>query len=259
MFYGFPYELWTPAMKRREEEYREREKKRRLEACTEDWDPQMPFRQELNLRGKSYNPKSLFDVKPSKKHLNETTDKACMKLSPSGRFCYYEWLWPKGTNLTTAQGRNQGTVLFDRAIRIPALHERDDRGHEKWCKRPWMSHTPQEVFTLRPGTRFAKGTVVLGGLGMGYQLEEVCKRGKKVKKVIVVERSEELVDWIWPQLDLSDRDDDVEFIIGDAKEEIPLLEADAALIDIYPSYGGNEFPTCPNIRKVWVWGSQYAA
>lgn len=257
MFYGFPYALRTPAMKKREEEYREREKKRRLAYCV-DWDPQMPFVQELNLRGKSYNPKSLFKVKPSPNHPNTEKDRKCIKLSPSGRFCYFEMKIKRGRQLTTAQGRNSGTVMFDSDVIVPAIYERDDWGNRKWRENPWMSHTPQEVFTLRPGTRFAKGNVVLGGLGMGYQLEEVCKRGKKVKRVIVVERSEELVDWIWPQLDLSDRDDDVEFIIGDAKEEIPLLEADAALIDIYPSYGGNNFPDCPNIRKLWVWGSQYA-
>lgn len=259
MFYGFPEWLMSPAMRKRQQEYENREKQRRLEIC-ENWDPMMKFRKELNIRGKSYNPRSLFKIKPSKNHPNEETDKACFKFSPSRNFCYYEMILPKGSQLTTAQGRSQGTVLFDSAVRIPALYERRDRFNHKegWRKQPWMSNTPQEVFTIRPGNRFAKGTVVMGGLGMGYQLEEICKR-KQVKKVIVVERSEELVDWIWPTLDLGGRDDDVEFIIGDAKEEIPELEADAALIDIYPSYGGNDFPPCPNIRKVWVWGSQYCA
>jgi len=33
------------------------------------------------------------------------------------------------------------------------------------------------------------------------------------------------------------------------------MTADAALIDIDKSYGWNTFPYCPNITKVWVWGS----
>lgn len=254
--FGIPEWLLSPESRKRREEQRKRNTDRRLAIC-EDWHPDMKFKKELNIRGKSYKPKSLFEIKPSKNHPNSEKDKACFELSPSGSFCYFEMELPKGSQLTTAKGRYQGTVLFDSKVRIPAVYGRDRRDETKWNEQPWMSSTPQEIFTLRSGTRFAKGTVVLGGLGMGYQLEEVCKR-KQAKKIIVVERSEELVDWIWPQLDVSGREDDVEFIIGDAYEEIPELEADAALIDIYPSYGGNEFKECPNIRNVWVWGSQYA-
>jgi len=258
MFYGFPSLLMSPAMKRRQEQYEAREKKRRLEDC-KDWKDNIPFEVELNIRGETYKPKSLFEVKPSVKHPNDEKRRKCFRMSPSGQFCYYERILPKGLTLTTAKGRKKGTVIFDSDVIIPCLYERHKWSDSKeWEEQPWMSTTPQEIFTLRTGTRFAKGAVVIGGLGMGYQLEEVCKRGNKVKKVIVVERSEELVEFIWPTLDLSERDDDVEFIIGDAKEEIPELEADSALIDIYPSYGGNIFPPCPNIRKVWVWGSQYA-
>lgn len=256
--FNIPFFLETPELRKIRQERQKQEIKRRLGECV-DWFPKIPYDEELNIRGKSYQPKSLFEVKPSKNHPNTEKDKSCFVLSPSKRFCYFEIVIPKGKKLVTCYGRRQGTVLFDSNIRIPALYERDQySSYREWRESPWMSYTPMEFMTLRCGTRFAKGTTVIGGLGMGHQLEEVAKR-KQVKKIIVVERNEELVDWIWPQLDLGGRDDDVEFIIGDAKEEIPKLEADAALIDIYRSYGGNKFPYCPNIRKVWVWGSQYAA
>ena len=249
----------SPETLKREREWEKEEAKRRM-AIAVDWDPDMKWEKELNIRGKSYKPKSLFKVKSSAKHPNDEKNPGHIKLSPSKNFCYYEMTLPKGSKLSTAYGRNPGSVMFDGPVRIPALYERRDRVNhrEGWREQPWMSYTPMEYLTLRCGTRFAKGTVVIGGLGMGHQLEEVAKR-KQVKKIIVVESSEELVDWVWPQLDVSGREDDIEFIIGDAREEIPELTADSALIDIYRSYGGNEFKHCPDIKKVWVWGSQYAA
>lgn len=39
--------------------------------------------------------------------------------------------------------------------------------------------------------------------------------------------------------------------------EVPKLAADVALIDIFHSYGGNDFVACPYITRVWCWGSQY--
>ena len=51
---------------------------------------------------------------------------------------------------------------------------------------------------------------------------------------------------------------ELEVIVGDAEKVVPMLKADVACIDIYPDYGGNEFaPKCPDIGRVWVWGSQF--
>jgi hypothetical protein len=35
------------------------------------------------------------------------------------------------------------------------------------------------------------------------------------------------------------------------------MTADVALIDIFPHYGGNEFPRCPSIKRVWCWGASF--
>ena len=61
------------------------------------------------------------------------------------------------------------------------------------------------------------------------------------------------MNWVLPQLELNGKD--VEFVIGDAKKLVPEMTAASALIDIYKGYGWNTFPRCPNIKKVWVWGS----
>ena len=79
----------------------------------------------------------------------------------------------------------------------------------------WMSLTPQEMVTLAPGTRKAKGTVVIGGLGLGHQLIEVCQK-RSVKKIILLERSKELVDWLRPRIRPHLSGCKLEVIIGDA-------------------------------------------
>ena len=50
-------------------------------------------------------------------------------------------------------------------------------------------------------------------------------------------------------------------VVGDAADgaeavaKIVELLPDVALVDIFPGYGGNSFPRCPNIGRVWCWGS----
>jgi spermidine synthase len=56
-----------------------------------------------------------------------------------------------------------------------------------------MSMTPAEMLTQRSGVQAAEGTVVLGGLGLGWLLRKVCEK-QSVERVIVVEQSQELLD-----------------------------------------------------------------
>ena len=109
--------------------------------------------------------------------------------------------------LETYLGARRGEVAFDGDVLIPALHERDARyadgspwqARNLWGSSPWMSHTPMEVFSLRGGTRRAKGSVVVAGLGLGQQLIDVSQRAA-VKQLTLVECSQELVDWIMPRI-----------------------------------------------------------
>lgn len=241
--------LNSPTKAQREAEKRHME--RRLKEAV-PWTDGIKWSPCMTIQADTFEPPSLFKVcpmKPRRCNFDELDKSQCV-LSPDGNWAYTEIILPRGTKLDCAFGAQYGDIAFDGKIAIPRLNMKYSNG--TWSQDPYMSITPQEILTLRAGTRFAKGKVILGGLGMGHQLEQVCKR-KKVKKVVVVETEQALIDWIAPELDLNGKD--VEFVCGDAKKLIPNMEADAALIDIYKMYGFNTFPHCPKINKVWVWGS----
>lgn len=215
-----------------------------------EWSDGIKWQDRMAIKAESYKPPSLFPVEPTKHiRVGGSVPPAERVLSPSGRWMYTEAILPRGETLANCYGRESGDIVFDGPVVIPRINSCVDG---RWAKNPWMSLTPQEILTMRVGTRFAKGTVIIGGLGMGHQLQKVCER-KQVKEVIVVERDQELIDWVAPRLELNGKD--VEFVCGDANELIPGMEANAALIDIYPYYGWNTFRHCPKIDKVWVWGS----
>lgn len=222
------------------------------------WDElRSQFEPMLVLRGSSYNPFRLFKVKPSEIRDKPDTSLSVRDridvLSPEGGFRYTEVVLPRGEMLRTIQGNRRGRVAFDADIIIPRINAADRNGGFK--RDPWMSITPMEAFTQRGGLRRAKGHVVIAGLGMGWLLEHVARR-KQVSQVTLVEVSQELLDWVLPRLDLGNMALDV--ICGDARIEVPKLDADVALADIWMGYGGNTFPSCPNIPYVWCWGSQFA-
>lgn len=228
----------------------QKERKIRRIASAEPWSADMPWKRELNLKADTYPVRRFFN--------GERTE------SKNGLWLYEEKTVPKGGALVTLQGRRRGSVIFDAPVVIPALFQKNDRSFTGWGSEPFMSLTPMEFFTLRAGTRLAKGHVVIAGLGMGHQLINVAKK-KSVKRITVVERSGELVRFIWPEIQKHLRMP-VELIVGDAYEVLPTLTADIALIDIFPHYGGNRFEAykkgvgygkvhCPSIKRMWVWGA----
>lgn len=219
----------------------------------------MKWSPELNLQASTYHVRSLFDVPPLNSNDVRTARNGELAVSPNESWCYCEKVFPRGHLLATAKGSNSGSVLFDGDVLIPSLHQ---RGKDGWIKVPWMSLTPMEIMTLRPGTRRAKGRVIVAGLGLGHQLIEVSLR-KKVTHLTLVEKERELVDWLLPRLDpFLGRTID-ELVIGDAYVELPKMEADAALVDIFQSYGGNSWERdrlarkCPGINFMWAWGAPY--
>lgn len=262
--FGFPEILMTPKErawhKKREEDARKREIKRRRLMGFSKWDPsKTTFSTELNLKASSYKVDSLFKVKPTP-HMSvkKTAERKTQRIiSPCGKWLYREIQTKKYDKLDLYASGKIGNVMFDGPVLIPAIHQicSDDA---TWGYAPWMSLAPMEIISLRPGTRRAKGTVVVTGLGMGHQLVEVCKR-KKVEKVILVEIDQGIVDWIFPKLDLNGKD--VQVIIGDANVEVPKLTADIALLDHFKSYGGNRWDRdrlareSPNIKAWWAWGA----
>lgn len=246
----------TPQRRKQDEIQRKKRLKERAKKAVA-WDPRMKFERELSLKADTYQVRSLFEVEPLSSESIRTAKSEHLVVSPKGQWVYCEKVLPAFTPLRTVYGRKRGDVVFNGPVLIPALHSsREYGGDVTWNREPWMSITPMEFLTLRTGTRFAKGRTIIAGLGLGHQLIEASLR-KQVKELVLVEKSQDLVDWLMPVIKPF-LGMEVEVVVGDAYKVIPDMTADAALIDIFLSYGGNYFRRCPNICKVWCWGSQYA-
>lgn len=237
----------------------ERRRKARIERglplCV-PWDSITRWQPELNIKAETFRPLNLFpELEPfNGADANVVPEKNRVD-SPSGEWRYYvAELAPKSI-LDTIVGGKKGDVLFDGAVYIPKIHQ---KRYDEFERDPWMSITPTEILSLRIGTKRARGHVVIAGLGLGHQLISVSAR-KQVTKLTLVERSQELVDWLLPRIrpHLDARlEKKLKVIVGDAHEVLPKLAADVALVDIFSSYGGNYFPKdCPNIPVVWCWGA----
>ena len=241
-----------PQLSKKEIASREQQECERRQRLLQEWSPKIKWATSLVIRGESYKPPSLFEVKPTKHKLPQVSlaDGEAL-VSPCGNWMYREIVLPEWGKLLTLSGSKQGDVMFDGDVLIPIINRKYLR-HDAWKEEPWMSLTPMELITMRTGVRHARGRVVVAGLGMGHQLQEVCKK-RTVKEVVLVERDQGIIDWITPQLDT--RGKLVKIICGDAYKEVPKLTADTALIDIFDGYGNNTFSRCQNINNVWIWGS----
>ena len=127
---------------------------------------------------------------------------------------------------------------------------------------PWMSLTPMEMITQRPGIRRASGEVVVGGLGLGWFLRKVHDR-PEVERVVLVEACPELLGWYGH--DLCDRLTKVtDVICGDVYDQIGRFGPKAKyLLDIWKDYGeclyDERFRRSERLyRHVWGWGEEAA-
>ena len=234
--------------------------RRRLQTCVA-WTRNTTWQPELNIQAASYPTVNLFaEVAASEREVDELHPGEYVD-SANGQFRYALRLHRRGRPLETWSGPRLGSVIFDGDIEIPILFEREAPGGA-WKRFPWMSLTPAELLTLKPGTKLAKGRVIIAGLGLAHQLIEVGKR-RAVTEITVVERSRELVELIMPRAMavLAEHGrTEVRVLGGDAFKLLPKLEADIALIDTFPAYGDNRAVMaelrrrCPNIAKFWDWG-----
>jgi hypothetical protein len=157
----------------------------------------------LRLDADSYKVERLFDSEPAL----GTDDDGANVISPGGNFGYQNRIFPINQASMTLYGGTEGAVYWNADVVIPMLidlkrqcytgelfskdtplMERMQRGAV------WMSLTPMEMITQRSAVKFASGTVVIGGLGLGWLLKKVCAK-PGVENVILVEKSQELLDW----------------------------------------------------------------
>jgi len=263
--FGIPGFGMTEKMRKEQQAREERALQERLTKA-EPWTAKTPWRRSLTLKADSWKPWSVFDVKPTQHHnINRETSPDKFVLSPNGQFLYCEKILPKHAKLALLQGSRQGTVLFDGPVLIPSLHQRTGDG-SGWREEPWMSCTPSEIITQRPGLKLAHGHVVIAGLGLGWALVEVLKK-RTVTKVTLVEISQELVDWVMPAIapHIRGLGKDMDTIVGDARSVLWDFKADVLLCDIFKDYGSNGFfvngggkrfgGRPQNIETVWCWGA----
>jgi len=235
-----------PAKKTQEELFLERAAK-----IAETWDEDATkFKPMLVLQGASYRPQTIFDVAPYPADPDRTPENHLIR-SPHGEFAYMNRLWRRGQAIPLLQNRREGMVYWDQDVVIPVLLDGRDLS-------VWMSLTPMEVLTLREGISLAKGTVVIGGLGMGYLLRKVCEKAN-VQRVIVVEKSRELLDWFGDRLCAS-QPKVTDVICGDAYEQLGQFDPETRyLFDIWPIYGDAADDAKFRAAKVkhrhlWGWG-----
>lgn len=144
---------------------------------------------------------------------------------------------------------------FNEPFSFPVIYENG---------REWMSLKPNEIETMRRPLSRAKGNVLVGGLGIGYFMEE-CARNPLVTSVTVIERSPEVIKLIEDNiLPLVSGREKIKIIEGDAvayaREH--LKEFDYSFMDLWhdPTDGVNLYlelkslePSAPNtVTDYWI-------
>jgi len=215
-----------------------------------DWSLNMKFQPRLALRAASFEP----EVEPFLwEGVAPVPGAGCnvWALKDESTFAQFgDWRYaikrlPANGVLRIASGNRAGYVRMDGEVLIPGIwHNRKED--------PIMSITPQEIFTLRPGVRAAKGHTIIAGLGLGWLLLQVARK-RSVTHVTVVEKDAALLREIEPRMRaMLPLGKPVDFVCEDAMTWARTQSADVLLADIFEAYGWNTFPHCPQIKRTWV-------
>jgi hypothetical protein len=261
-----PSFLFTPAqlkaMEAAEIAYDKERLKRNLHRA-EAWDlwktrPPRKIHEPLIIKAETYEiGHTLFDVTPTSKRMD--ADPATFK-ERDGRYRYYHLRTLPGMSLsvpTYPDRDRQPDVLFTAPVVIPTLLFKDK--YDGW--KAWMGLSPAEIFSQRSGIKFCRGNTVIGGLGMGWFLSEVVKRGKSTR-ITVVEKEPALLDWfgneLCKKLGVDVICDDIWNVVG--KQPAGTRYA----IDIWPGWFEASYDRdLRNARQaghdIWAWGSARGA
>ncbi len=184
----------TPAQRRRQEADRIAHYQRFIKPLAVPWNPNHPIPKRVNpplvIQGETY--KIGYEIFPDVVPTTVFADNRPERFREYGDWRYYHLINEEGTPLDLPVFPNRDTqpkVYFTSDVLIPALWKASP-----WGWQVWMSITPGEMFSQRSGVKFCRGNVVVGGLGMGWFLHEISKRSQ-VKRITVVEKSRDLLDW----------------------------------------------------------------
>ena len=183
--------------------------------------------------------------------------------SPSKKYVYANRTLRRASRLEIAQNTRRGYAVLDSDVTIPILCEYKP-GHWEHELQPWMSFTPMEVLTQRQGIRLATKKVLVGGLGLGWQLRKIAEK-KSVKEIVVVEIDQELIDWYGEQLVYNISNDTgkpITLICDDVVNQIGKHGDETRhILDIWKSYNTWLCDLKPELREAlrgvkywWGWG-----
>lgn len=217
------------------------------------------------LDAATYPYEPLFDLEPA--NVEEIANADRYIVSPESTFAYQNRVLHFGDTLDV---HRKGTVAFTEDVAIPMLIDLKIRKDglpfadntpvevRVFHGNVWMSHTPNETVSQRPGLHLAKGKVVVGGLGLGWFLKKVCE-SDKVEEVILVERSQELLDWYG--YDLCAKHSKVtDVVCDDIYSQIDQWEDAVYLLDIWPTQqcvnDDRNFIAAKETlgQRIWGWG-----
>ena len=125
------------------------------------------------------------------------------------------------------RGKSVRYAKFSQPVKIPILADR-------W-RDPWMSLTPNEVFTLRGQIKRARGNVAVAGLGLGWTARKILQRSQ-VKSLTVYEIDENVIDVFGESL--TEEFGDRITIVNDDAYKAPWESHDVALWDIWQHMSG---------------------
>lgn len=299
--FGLPFLLLSKEMQDAEIKWAkeaEEEKKRHFEEDlfpnAVDWDLKFTRNnpgyknREVCFKASTYNvaQKHLFDIEPvllthkgTRGPLDTDVVSPVIKKSyRNARWVYRNVILSRGESLSLSFGNAKGKVYFDGDVSFPVLYMWTPNRYDSFDT--WMSITPQEIVTQRSGISHCKGTVCIGGYGLGWFLEQVAKK-RTVKKIVLVEKYEELFDWFGNEHIkhvIKETGTPIEIVIGDV---FPYLKEnhekfDRIALDVFKSYGNNNLDDNHDVRdllrepykkhryrtqprfdasKLWCWGS----
>jgi hypothetical protein len=219
----------------------------------------------LYLDAATYRVDPIFDIPASDPRSGDYL------VSPQGNFAYRNAILPKETPLELFFGKRFGLVFWNGNVVLPKLvdmnrqantgspFEANDSEYVRatWGA-VWMSITPAEIISQRSAVRKATGKIVIGGLGLGWMLRKVCEKDS-VEEVVVVEKSQELLDWYG--YDLCRKYPKVKDVIcNDIYAEVDRHSDHIFLLDIWPTFRGaskdKRLKTCRRRlkKRLWAWG-----
>lgn len=248
-----PIELYEPRLleaRRRQQEMRDQSICTQLADQVTTWnDDTTQFQKLMLIDGASFKPERLFNTPPVTLE-NMVMGDVSIRYE---QWSYRNGVLPAKRGLLTASGQRRGTCYFTEDVVVPTLLKVPPWGGRLEIM---MSITPFEIFTLRSGIKFSRDTVVLGGLGLGWMLKKICAR-PQVKRVIVVEKSQALLDWFGTRL--CAEQPKVTDVICDSVYNQLDKHGDRAryVLDIWPSYHRRYDPYLrgPEMKgKIWGWG-----